>query len=95
MTTASTTAATTSSTASIVKTLGSGSGLDTAAIVAALVDAQYSVKNKQLSDKSDALTAQISAVAKLKSGITSFDAALKTLVKGGSLATQPCQAMSV
>ncbi len=89
MTTASTTAATTSSTASIVKTLGSGSGLDTAAIVAALVDAQYSVKNKQLSDKSDALTAQISAVAKLKSGITSFDAALKTLVKGGSLATQP------
>ena len=88
-TTSTTAAATTSTTASIVKTLGSGSGLDTGAIVAGLVDASFAVKNKQLADKSDALTAQISTIAKLKSGITSFDTALKTLVKGGSLSTQP------
>lgn len=88
MATTSTTA-TTSSTASIVKTLGSGSGLDTAAIVSGLVDAQFALKNKQLAAKGDALTAQISGIAKLKSGITAFDTALKTLVKGGSLSTQP------
>ena len=85
----STTSATTSSTASIVKTLGSGSGLDTGAIVAALVEAQYAAKNTALTKKAGALTAQISGVAKLKSGITGIDTALRTLVKGGSLTTQP------
>ena len=84
-----TTSATTSSTASIVKTLGSGSGLDTSAIIAGLVEASFAVKNKQLAARADALTAQISGLAKLKSGVTAFDSALKTLVKGGSLATQP------
>ena len=83
------TPATTSSTASIVKTLGTGSGLDTGAIVSALVEAQFAAKNAQLTKRSDTLTAQISGIAKLKSGITGFDAALRSLVKGGSLATQP------
>lgn len=81
--------ATTSSTASIVKTLGSGSGLDTGAIVSALVEAQFAAKNAQLTKRADTLTAQISGLAKLKSGITGFDTALRTLVKGGSLMTQP------
>ena len=57
------TTATTSSTASIVKTLGSGSGLDTGAIVSALVEAQFAAKNAQLTKQSDKLTAQISGVA--------------------------------
>ena len=83
-----TTTATTSSTASIIKTLGSGSGLDTGAIVAALVDAQFAAKNAQFSKQSDKLTAQIGGVAKLKSGITGLDTALRTLVKGGTLTTQ-------
>ena len=61
-TTTSTTAAstTTSATASIIKTLGSGSGLDSASIVAQLVQAQFATKNQQLSDQADALTASIS-----------------------------------
>ena len=84
----STTSATTSTTASIVKTLGSGSGLDSAAIVDALVNAQFAAKNAQLSKRSDTLTAQISGVARLKSGITGFDTALRTLVRSGSLTTQ-------
>uniref|UniRef100_UPI00266FC22B flagellar cap protein FliD N-terminal domain-containing protein n=1 Tax=Sphingomonas bacterium TaxID=1895847 RepID=UPI00266FC22B len=83
------TTASTSSTASIVKTLGSGSGLDTGAIVTGLVQAQFAVKNATLTKQADALTAQISAIAKLKSGITGFDSALKALVKGGTLTTQP------
>lgn len=81
-------AATTSTTASIVKTLGSGSGLDTGAIVAALVEAQFAAKNAALTKQSDQLAAQISGVGKIRSGITGLDAALRTLVKGGSLTTQ-------
>lgn len=84
----SATSATTSSTASIVKTLGSGSGLDTGAIVTALIEAQYAAKNAQATKRADTLTAQIGGVAKLKSGITGLDTALRTLVKGGSLTTQ-------
>ena len=82
------TTATTSTTSSIIKTLGTGSGLDTAAIVAALVDAQFAAKNAELTKRSDQLSAQISGVAKLKSGITGVDSALRTLVKSGSLTTQ-------
>lgn len=84
-----TTTATTSSTASLVKQLGSGSGLDVSAIVTTLVEAQFAAKTAQLTKRADTLTSQISGVAKLKSGITGFDAALKALVKGGSLLTQP------
>lgn len=86
-TTTSTTA--TSGSASIVKTLGSGSGIDLAALVDGLVQAQFSAKNAQLSKQADTLTTKISGVATLKSNITSFDAALKSLVKGGTLQTQP------
>ena len=88
-TTTSTAGATTSSTAAIVKTLGSGSGLDVENIVSTLVTAQYAAKNSALTKRADALTTQISGLAKLKSGITGFDSALKTLVKGGTLTTQP------
>ena len=75
-------------TESITKALGSGSGIDLKALVASLVDAQYATKTGQLTTRSDALTAQISGVAKLKSAITGFDSALKSLVKGGTLATR-------
>ncbi len=74
---------------SITKTLGTGSGVDTKALVTSLVEAQFAAKNAQLTKQSDALTAQISGVAKLKAGITGFDTALKALVKGGTLTTQP------
>jgi flagellar hook-associated protein 2 len=85
----SSTPAATSGAASIVKTLGTGSGLDTSAIVAGLVEASFATKNRQLTAKADALTAQISGLAKLKSGLTGLDTALRTLVQGGSLSTQP------
>lgn len=89
-TTSSTTAtAATSAVASIVKTLGSGSGVDTVTLVQQLVDAQFAVKNSQLAAKADTLTAQISAVSALKSELTNFDGALKSLVTSGSLTTQP------
>lgn len=80
---------TTSATSSIITALGAGSGVDTTALVASLVQAQFASRNKQLGNQESALTAQISSVAKVQSGITSFAAGLKTLVKSGSLTTQP------
>jgi flagellar hook-associated protein 2 len=87
--TTTTSTANTSQTASIVKTLGGGSGIDINALVNSLVDAQYAVKNDSLTQKSDALTAQISSVGTLKSSITGFDTALKSLITTGTLVTQP------
>lgn len=72
---------------SITKSLGAGSGIDIQSLVTSLVDAQYSVKTKQVETKAETLTAQVSTISQLKSGMTSFAAALSTLVKGGSLAT--------
>ena len=83
------TAPTTSATASIIKTLGSGSGIDTGALVTSLVQAQFAAKTDTLTGKATAVAAQISGVAKLQSGITGFATALSTLVKGGTLTTQP------
>lgn len=74
---------------SIAVTLGVGSGIDTTALVSSLLDAQFGTKTKALTAKNDTLTAQISALAQLKSGLSSFSSALTTLVSGGSLSTQP------
>lgn len=89
MTTTSSTTATPSAASQIVKTLGSGSGVDTTAIVDALLQAQFAGKLSALSTKSDAVTAQISEVAKLQSGITGFSSALTSLIRGGTLVNQP------
>jgi flagellar hook-associated protein 2 len=74
---------------SIAVTLGAGSGIDTKALVASLVDAQFGAKTKALTARKDTLAAQISALSQLRSGLTGFSTALTSLVSGGSLATQP------
>lgn len=74
---------------SITAALGTGSGIDTTALVTGLVDAQFALKNKQIAARTETVTAQISGVASLKSAITGFSSALTGLVKGGSLATGP------
>lgn len=74
---------------SIAKTLGTGSGIDTAGLVDSLVDAQFSYKNQSYDKKAETLTAQISAVSDLKNTISDFANALQNLVKGGTLQTQP------
>lgn len=73
---------------SIAKTLGAGSGIDIKALVSSLVEAQFDPKNKAFTKREETLTAQVSAVSQLKSGITSFATSLSTLVKGGTLSTQ-------
>ena len=92
MTTTTSATSTTGSTTigqSLLNSLNAGSGVDTASLVASLTQAQFASKNLQLTKQDTTLTAQISSVAKVQSGITSFATALTTLVKGGSLQTQP------
>ena len=79
---------------SLLTSLGSGSGVDTTSLVSALVSAQYASQDATLSGKADTLTSQVSAVATVKNAITTFSSALSTLVKGGTLATQPISSNS-
>lgn len=74
---------------SIAKTLGTGSGIDVAALVTSLVENSFATKNQAITTKNDALTAQISSVSTIKGNISDFASALASLTSSGSLATQP------
>jgi flagellar hook-associated protein 2 len=74
---------------SIAKTLGGGSGIDTAALVKELVEKQFEYRNAKIAKREETLTAQISAATTHKSNITTFATALSTLSRSGNLATQP------
>ncbi|HEX7694522.1 MAG TPA: flagellar filament capping protein FliD [Sphingomonas sp.] len=69
--------------------LATGSGIDTASLVTSLVQAQFATKTDALKAQQDAVTAQISGISTLKSDITTFATALKTLTTNGSLQSQP------
>lgn len=69
--------------------LNSGSGVDTSSLVTSLVNAQFATKVAALQAKSDALTTKISDVSTLKGQISDFAGALESLVKGGTLVSQP------
>lgn len=81
--------ATSAATTQLLNSLNAGSGIDTASLVTSLVTAQFSAKSGQLTDKADTLTAQISGISTLKNAVSTFATALDTLVKGGTLASQP------
>lgn len=87
--TASTASVTSAAATALLKSLDTGSGVDTTSLVSALVDAQFAARNAQLKSKYDTLTSQISGVSTLKSTITDFSKALENLVKGGTLSSQP------
>ena len=74
---------------SIASTLGVGSGIDTGALVTQLVTASRQAKDDALTAQSTKVTAQISGVSALMSGMTNFSTALKSLIDGGTLKTQP------
>ena len=78
-----------SAAASLLKSLGTGSDVDLGSLVPSLVDAQFAAKKAQLAKKQENVTAQISGVATLKNTISEFSKAFETLVKGGTLSTQP------
>src|ERR1700761_5665523 len=61
----------------------------TAPIINALLSAQYDPKTAAITTQQNAVSAQISEVAKLQSGISGFASALTSLIQGGTLVTQP------
>jgi len=73
----------------VLTSLSTGSGIDTASLVTALVQAQFAAKNAAITAKNTTLTAQISAASTLKSTIANFSTALGSLSGGGTLQTQP------
>lgn len=75
--------------AGIAVTLGIGSGIDTGALVSQLAAAQKAAPQQLITSRQAANTAQVSSLAGISGGIDSFASALKTLVAGGSLFTQP------
>jgi flagellar hook-associated protein 2 len=87
--TPTTTSVTKSAASALLTSLNTGSGVDTDTLVTGLVEAQFAAKNAALTARSDKLTAQLSGVSTLKSAITDFTAALESLVKGGTLQSQP------
>ena len=89
---ASTASVSSAAASSLLTALDTGSGIDTGALVKSLVEAQFATKSATLTARYDKLTAQISGVSTLKSTITTFSTALESLVKGGTLATQPISA---
>jgi flagellar hook-associated protein 2 len=87
--TPTTTSVTKSAASALLTSLNTGSGVDTDTLVTGLVEAQFAAKTAALTARSDKLTAQLSGVSTLKSAITDFTAALESLVKGGTLQSQP------
>ena len=87
--TSSTQSVVTSATQSLLTSLNTGSGVDTASLVTSLVQAQFAQKNAALAAKADTLTTRVSAAGTLKNTMSNFSLALQTLVKSGSLTTQP------
>ncbi len=79
---------------SLLTSLDAGSGIDTATLVPALVQAQFATKTAALSAKNDALTAQISAVSDLKSTMTTMSSVMTSLATGGTLQTQPTSSVT-
>ncbi len=63
----------------ITTSTGLGSGLDVSSIVTALVNADKSAKQTQITTQTTLNTAKISAIGSLKSALTSFQTAMTTL----------------
>lgn len=74
---------------SLLTSLNAGSGVDTNSLVSSLVTAQYASQAAALNSRADTLTTQISGVSTVRNAITTFATALASLVKGGTLQTQP------
>ncbi|MGI4876717.1 MAG: flagellar filament capping protein FliD [Janthinobacterium lividum] len=74
---------------SILTTLGVGSGLDTAAIIDALVKAQHDPRDVALTARTTVNDARISGVSQVNSGLNGLIAALSARTVGGALGPLP------
>jgi flagellar hook-associated protein 2 len=72
----------------IVNSLGSGSGIDTKALVDNLVAAQRDGTDRVLTKRKEAVAARISALGQVTSAVNGFASALRQLTSSGSLGAQ-------
>jgi flagellar hook-associated protein 2 len=81
-----TTSSTSSSSASsgVLSSLGVGSGLDISSLVSQLTTAEMSAANSRVTREQTAVTTQVSALASLKSAISTFQATLDALTTASS-----------
>lgn len=74
---------------SIVNSLGFGSGIDTAKLVADLTAADRERRDAALQLRSERTGARISALGQIRAGLDAFTSALGALARGGDLGVQP------
>ncbi|UAJ09661.1 flagellar filament capping protein FliD [Glacieibacterium megasporae] len=74
---------------SILTTLGVGSGLDTTALIDALVKAQHDPRDTALTTRSTVNDARISGVSQVNSGLSGLITALSSRTVGGALGPLP------
>jgi len=73
----------------ILNTLGVGSGVDTGAVINALVTAQNAPRDAALNARSTRTEASISALGQLRAGVDGLTAGLTARTAGGVLGAQP------
>lgn len=83
------TSSTKSATSSLISALGGGSGIDFAGLATNLSVAQFAARKDQLTARSDALNAKVSAASNIKSMLLNLDTSFGTLVRSGDLARTP------
>lgn len=74
---------------SVLTTLGVGSGIDTTALIDALVKAERDPRDTALAARSTKVEARISGLAQVKSGLGALVTALATRTAGGALGPLP------
>ncbi len=78
-----------SATSSIISSLGAGSGIDMAALVQNLTQAQFAVKLDRNTARSETVERQISAASTLKSSLLQLSSSIGDRVRTGDLSSQP------
>lgn len=79
---------TTSTSGSVLQALGLGSGLDIDALVTSLTDAEMSAAKNRVEREQESVTAQVSAVASLKSALAVFQASMLALTTGSTYSSR-------
>jgi len=84
VTTTSSSSSSSSATSGILTSLGLGSGLDISSLVSQLTTAEMSAANSRVSRETSAVNTQVSAMASLKAGLSTFQASLDALTAGAT-----------
>lgn len=78
-----------SSASSIISALGTGSGVDMAALASNLAAAQFQLRNDRIAIRTDTLERQISTASALRNSLSMLASALGDRVRAGDLAITP------